>query len=306
MINDKAELLAPAGNFEKLEIAIHYGADAVYLGGKNFSLRNFSENFTFDELYEAVSFAHRNNVKVYVTINAYPRNFEIDEFVLYIEVLKKIKPDALIIADVGVLSLLKETAVDIPIHISTQTNTTNYKSVIFWKSLGISRVNLARELSLKEIREIAEKKIIEIEIFIHGAMCMSYSGRCLLSGFLTKREANRGFCSHPCRWRYYLVEEMRPNEYMPILEDNRGSYILNSKDLCMMEHIPEIIESGINSLKIEGRMKSIHYLASVLNVYRDAIDLYYSDKASYNKKEYWEEELASVSNRGYCLSLIHI
>jgi U32 family peptidase len=299
MLQDKIELLAPAGNFEKLEIAIHYGADAVYLAGKKFSLRSLSQNFDNSELYEAIKFAHKNKVKVYVALNIYPRNSELADITAYLKELNKIKPDALIIADPGVLLLAKDVASDIPLHLSTQANTTNYNSVNFWKKFNVTRVNLARELSFSEIKKISQQCDIEIETFVHGAMCISYSGRCLLSSFMAKRDSNRGFCSHPCRWKYYLVEDLRPKEYMPIYEDDKGTYIFNSKDLCMIEHIPEIIENGINSLKIEGRMKGIHYLATVLNVYRDAIDSYYENKKSYAIKEYWIKELAAINNRGY-------
>jgi len=296
----KIELLAPAGNFEKLEIAIHYGADAVYLGGKDFSLRNFSENFTFDELQKAVDLGRKNNVKIYVACNIYSRNFEQREITYYLQKIGEIGPDAVIVADPGILMEACSIIPHIPVHLSTQANTTNYKTVLFWKNQGVKRVNVARELSLKEIKEIASHKSIEIEAFVHGAMCISYSGRCLLSSFMTNRDSNRGMCSHPCRWKYAVVEELRPGEYMPLYEDSRGSYIFNSKDLCMIEHIPEMIKAGLTSLKIEGRMKGINYIASTVKVYREAIDACYESPADYTVKKEWLKELNTINNRGYC------
>jgi putative protease len=298
--NKKIELLAPAGNFEKLETAIHYGADAVYLANKAFSLRNYSGNFTLDEMSEAVSYAHKNDVKVYTACNIFPRNFEVGAISDYLEKLGKIGPDAVIVADPGILAQARRIIPQIPIHLSTQANTTNFQAALFWESLGVERVNVARELSLEEIGEIAKRCSIEIEAFVHGAMCISYSGRCLMSTFMTKRDSNRGMCSHPCRWKYFAVEELRPGEYLPIFEDDRGSYIFNSKDLCMIEHIPELMESGIASFKIEGRMKGINYLASTVKVYREAIDAYYDDPSKYHTKKEWIEELASINNRDYC------
>ncbi len=299
-MNDKVELLAPAGDPEKLKIAIHYGADAVYLADKDFSLRNFSGNFTIEEIEEAVVFAHTKGVKVYVACNIYSRNEQQKEIDSYLRRLGEINPDAIIIADPGILYEAAEVIPHIPIHLSTQANTTNYKSVFFWEKFKVKRVNMARELSLSEIKEISAKTGIEIEAFVHGAMCISYSGRCLLSAFLAHRDSNMGMCAHPCRWKYFLTEAIRPDESMPFCEDKYGSYIFNSKDLCMIEHIPEMIESGINSLKIEGRMKSIHYLATVVNVYKSAINAYYSDPDNYRAEKYWKEELASVNARGYC------
>jgi len=296
----KVELLAPAGNFEKLEIAIHYGADAVYLGGKDFNLRNFSENFTMEEIQEAVNFARRCNVKVYVACNIYARNCEIKLIRNYFYKLGEIRPDALIVADPGIFLLARGILPQVPIHLSTQANTTNYNSIIFWENLGIKRINVAREMSLKEIKEIASHSSVELEAFVHGAMCISYSGRCLLSSFMANREGNRGLCCHPCRWNYAVVEETRPGRYFPISEDNRGSYIFNSRDLCMIEHVPEMIEAGICSLKIEGRMKGINYVASAVKVYREAIDSYYTNPNSYTVKNSWVEELAEISCRGYC------
>ncbi|MBW2620417.1 MAG: U32 family peptidase, partial [Deltaproteobacteria bacterium] len=275
----KIELLAPAGNFEKLKIAIHYGANAVYLAGKEFSLRNFSENFTVDELQQAVNFARGQAVKIYVACNIYPRNNDQKAIAEYLNILEEIGPDALIVADPGIFSLASKIIPQLPIHLSTQANTTNYKSALFWQQLGVKRINVARELSLNEIREIVKNCAVEIEAFIHGSMCISYSGRCLLSSFMSNRDSNQGLCSQPCRWKYSIVEELRPGQYMPIAEDDQGSYIFNSKDLCMIEHIPAIVESGIVSLKIEGRMRGINYLASTVKVYREAIDAYYKNRA---------------------------
>ena len=296
----KKELLAPAGNFEKLKIAIHYGADAVYLAGKEFSLRNFSENFTVDELQQAVNFARGHGVKVYVACNVYPRNDEQKAIADYLNTLGEISPDAIIVADPGTFMTASKIIPQIPIHISTQANTTNYQNALFWQELGAKRINVARELSLIEIKEIVLRCGLEVESFVHGAMCISYSGRCLLSSFMANRDSNRGMCTHSCRWKYAVVEELRPGQYMPIAEDDRGSYIFNSKDLCMIEHIPEMNASGINSFKIEGRMRGINYLASTVKVYREAIDAYFENPTDYNVKKDWVEELGSISHRSYC------
>ena len=295
----KVELLAPAGNFEKLEIAIHYGADAVYLAGKEFSLRNFSQNFTFDELQHAVRHSQKHNVKVYVACNVYPKTNEQTSIEDYLFSLGEIGIDALIIADPGIFMTASKVIPQIPIHLSTQANTTNLRSVLFWQKLGIKRINLARELSLKELKEIALHCDIEIEAFVHGSMCIAYSGRCLLSSFMANRDSNRGMCTQSCRWKYAVMEELRPGQYMPIAEDDRGSYIFSSKDLCMIEHIPDIIDSGIVSLKIEGRMRSINYLASTVKAYREAIDSYYKNPGDYITQEEWLHELKAVSNRSY-------
>lgn len=296
----KVELLAPAGNFEKLEIAVHYGADAVYLAGKTFSLRRFSDNFTIDELQQAVFFARRQGVKVYVTCNIYPRNHEQKELTDYLHILGDIGPDAVIVADPGTIMLASTTIPHIPLHLSTQANTTNFQSALFWQQLGIKRINAARELSLKEINEIVQHSHLEIEAFVHGSMCISYSGRCLLSSFMANRDSNHGECAHPCRWKYAVVEEFRPGHYLPIEEDHRGSYIFNSKDLCLIEHIPEMVASGVASLKIEGRMKGIHYLASTVKIYREAIDAFLKDPDNYSVKTHWQSELAGLNRRGYC------
>jgi putative protease len=295
----KVELLAPAGNFEKLEIAIHYGANAVYLAGKEFSLRNFSPNFTLDELQRAVKYAKKHHVKVYTACNIYPKNNEQKSIADYLHSLGEIGIDALIVADPGIFMTASKIIPQIPIHLSTQANTTHLKSVLFWQALGVKRVNLARELSLKEIKEIAHHCNLEIESFVHGSMCIAYSGRCLLSSFMANRDSNRGMCAQSCRWKYAVVEEFRPGEYMPIAEDDRGSYMFSSKDLCMIEHIPEIIESGITSLKIEGRMRSINYLASTIKIYREAIDAYYEKKDDYLVSRDWLDGLKAVSNRSY-------
>ena len=262
-MDKKIELLAPAGDLEKLKIAVLYGADAVYLGGTSFGLRAKAKNFDENEMREGILFAHKHNVKVYVTCNIFAHNSDFQGMEEYFKFLREIKADAILVADPGVFSVAKEVVPDMDIHISTQANNTNYKTALFWKKLGASRIVMARELSLDEIKDISLNipNDLEIEAFVHGAMCISYSGRCLLSNYLSGRDANKGACSHPCRWKYALVEQTRPGEYMPIAEDDkRGTYIFNSKDLCMIEHIPELIDSGITSLKIEGRIKTSFYV----------------------------------------------
>ena len=283
-----------------MEIAFHYGADAVYLAGKDFSLRNFSGNFSEQELIDAVRYAEERSRKVYLACNVYSRNEEQKRLESYLETIGRIAPHAIILSDPGILRLVQRILPDIDIHLSTQANTTNLNAVKFWEDQGIKRVNLARELSLSEIGEIAESVTAETEIFIHGAMCISYSGRCLLSSFLSMRDSNRGLCSHPCRWKYSLVEEQRPGEFHPLLEDDRGSYILNSKDLCMIDYIPDIISSGVDSVKIEGRMKGINYVASVVKTYREAIDSYCTDPSGYSTRREWIRELDSLFHRDYC------
>ncbi|MCD6586660.1 MAG: U32 family peptidase [Desulfobacteraceae bacterium] len=296
----KIELLAPAGNFEKLETAIHYGADAVYLAGKDFSLRNFSGNFTIEEMRKAVSYAHGKDVKVYVACNIYPRTHEESAISEFLEKLGEIHPDAVIIADPGILMQAKKIIPHIPIHLSTQSNTTSRQSALFWASQGVTRLNTARELTLEEIKTLALNLPVEIETFVHGAMCISYSGRCLLSSFMARRDSNRGMCAHPCRWKYSVVEELRPGHYMPLYEDDRGSYIFNSRDLCMIDHIPAMIHAGISSLKIEGRMKGLNYLAATVQTYRQAIDLYYMAPDKYLISKDWQKTLAGINQRGYC------
>jgi len=300
MPDKKVELVAPAGSREKLTIAIHYGADAVYLGGKDFSLRSYATNFTLDEIARAVAYAHGLGVKVYVACNIYARNDEQRPIEDYLVRLGQIGPDALIVSDPGILLKAAERVPGLPVHLSTQSNTTNLNSALFWANAGVRRVIAARELSLAEIKTIAGRCPIEIEAFVHGAMCISYSGRCLLSNFLSGRDSNRGMCCHPCRWQYALMEETRPGQYWPITEDKRGTYIFNSKDLCMIEHIPELVESGIAAFKIEGRMKGINYLASAVKVYREAIDTYYENPLTYRVRTLWREELEKINRRGYC------
>lgn len=293
----KVELLAPVGNMEKFKMALHYGADAVFLGGKMFNLRAGSNNLSDEELEYAVNYAHERGKKVYVTLNVIPHNDELDLLPDYVKFLDKIGVDGVIVADLGVFQVVKENS-NLSISVSTQASNTNWRSVKMWKDLGARRVVLARELSLEDIAEIRAKvPDIELEVFIHGAMCMSISGRCLLSNYMTGRDANRGDCAQSCRWKYNLVEETRPGEYMPVFEDERGTYIFNSKDLCTIEFLDKILDLGVDSLKIEGRMKGIYYVANAVKVYRDAIDQYYAGNYKYNPK--WLEELTSVSHRSY-------
>lgn len=302
-MENKIELLAPAGDLERLKVAILYGADAVYLGGNAFGLRAKAKNFTIEEMEKGVTFAHKYGKKVYVTCNIFAHNSDIngEKLVQYLKELERINVDAIIVADAGVFSIAREAIPNMDIHISTQANTTNYQTAKFWQNLGASRVVMAREMSLKEI-ETLHKNVqnIEIEAFVHGAMCMAYSGRCLLSNYLTGRDANRGACAQSCRWKYNVVEETRPNEYFPIEETENGTYIFNSKDLCMIQHIPELINTGVYSLKIEGRVKTSYYVASIVKAYREAIDDYLIDKDLYeNKKEYYLDEVKKASYRGY-------
>lgn len=297
----KIELLAPAGNLEKLKTAIIYGADAVYIGGEAFSLRAMADNFDREKMLEGLEFAHKRGKKVYVTVNIFAHNSDIERMPEYIRGLYEIGVDAIIVSDLGVFSIAREVAPELEVHISTQANNTNYKTAEFFYKLGAKRIVLARELSLDEIKEIRTKAPLEMELeaFVHGAMCMSYSGRCLLSNYMTGRDANRGACAHPCRYKYYLMEEKRPGEYFEISEDERGTYIMNSMDLCMIEHIPDIVESGIMSFKIEGRMKSSYYVATVVKAYREAIDSYLKDKGSYSFNPRWIEELSKASHREF-------
>ncbi|QAT42868.1 peptidase U32 family protein [Aminipila luticellarii] len=297
----KIELLAPAGDLEKLKIAIDYGADAVYFGGEMFSLRAGAGNLTAEEIREGVEYAHERGKKAYLTINIYAHNEDIKPLEEYLNRIKGLNLDAFLVSDPGILLLLKEAIPNAEIHLSTQANMTNFKAAEFWHQQGIKRIVLARELTFKEIRELRSNipDEMEIEAFVQGAMCISYSGRCLLSNFMIERDANRGQCAHPCRWKYSLMEEQRPNEYFPIEEDERGTYILNSRDLCMIDHIPELIDAGIASAKIEGRMKSIFYVATVVSVYRKAIDAYYADPENYSFKEEWLTELKKVSHRQF-------
>ena len=294
----KPELLAPAGNLEKLKIALIYGADAVYIGGKDFSLRAYGDNFTEADLMEAVNFAHARQRKIYVTVNIFAHNDDIDKLVDYLRFLDEIKVDALIISDLGVFNLAKENT-NLDLHVSTQANITNYKTVQVWKKLGASRVVLARELSQLEISEIKQKCDMELEMFVHGAMCISYSGRCYLSHYLTGRDGNKGACTHSCRWKYNLVEEKRPGEYFEVDEDEHGAYVMNSKDLCLLPHLDKIINCGVNSFKIEGRMKSVNYVASTVKVYREAIDSYFADADNFHIRNEWIEELDKIAHRPY-------
>jgi U32 family peptidase len=296
----KVELLAPAGTPEKLEIAVHYGADAVYLAGRDFSLRNFAANFSLAEMQAARQLTRENDVRMYVAVNIYSRNSETRAIADYLTSLRTIEPDGLIVADPAIFMQARKLLPQVPLHLSTQANTTNAGTARFWSDLGAARINAARELTLEEIRQMAAEGGIAVEAFVHGAMCIAYSGRCLLSGYMKQRESNRGMCCQPCRFRYAVVEETRPGRYFPIAEDARGAYLFNSRDLCMIGHLPQMIEAGICALKIEGRMKSIHYLAGVVKVYREAIDAWYSDPESYRVQERWLAELAAISHRGYC------
>lgn len=293
------ELLIPASSLEVLKTAVMFGADAVYIGGEAFGLRAKAKNFSMEEIREGIAFAHAHDVKVYITANILAHNGDLSGVRAYFEELKEIKPDALIISDPGVFMIAREVCPEIDIHISTQANNTNYGTYQFWHQLGARRVVTARELSMAELKEIREKAPadLEMETFIHGAMCISYSGRCLLSNYFTGRDANRGACTHPCRWKYAIVEETRPGEYMPVYENERGTYIFNSKDLCMIEHIPELIDSGIDSFKIEGRMKTALYVATVARTYRKAIDDYLESPELYRKNMDWY--LDQISNCTY-------
>lgn len=295
----KPELLVPASSLEVLRIAVMFGADAVYIGGEAFGLRAKAKNFSMEEMAEGIRFAHEHDVKVYVTANILAHNDDLEGVRAYFEELKKIGPDALIIADPAVFMIAKEVCPEIERHVSTQANNTNYGTYQFWHSLGAKRVVSARELSMAEIKEIREHipNDLEIETFIHGAMCISYSGRCLLSNYFTGRDANQGACTHPCRWKYAVVEEKRPNEYFPVYENDRGTYIFNSKDLCMIEHIPDLVDAGIDSFKIEGRMKTALYVATVARTYRKAIDDFFESSEKYQANMPWY--LDQISNCTY-------
>ncbi len=302
----KPEVLSPAGNLEKLKFAVDFGADAVYLGGKLFNLRAKAGNFTIDEMAEGIDYAHSRGVKVYITLNAFARNSDFKAVEEFVDAVKTLSPDAFIVSDLGVLKTVKERAPEIDVHISTQSNTTNYRAVEVYKSLGASRVVLARELSIPEIREIKERvPDMEVEVFVHGAMCMAYSGRCLLSNYLSHRESNKGACSQSCRWKYYVVEETRPGEFYPIEEDESGTYIFNSKDLCALPVLDELIDAGVDSLKIEGRVKSAYYVAVTTSVYRRAVDLILSDREAFRRElPHLLEELEKVSHRPYTLGFL--
>ncbi len=296
------ELLIPASSLEVLKVAVMYGADAVYIGGEAFGLRAKAKNFSLEDMKEGVEFAHKRGVKVYVTANILAHNYDLEGARQYFRELKEIKPDALIISDPGMFTIAKEEVPEIEIHISTQANNTNYMTYKFWWEQGAKRVVSARELSLNEIRQIRDNipQEMEIESFMHGAMCISYSGRCLLSSFMAGRDANRGACTHPCRWKYAVVEESRPGEYMPVYENERGTYIFNSKDLCMIEHIPEMLGAGIDSFKIEGRMKTALYVATVARTYRLAIDEFLKDPKLYEERiPFYKSEISKCTYRQY-------
>lgn len=301
----KPELLIPASSLEVLKTAVVFGADAVYIGGEAFGLRAKAKNFSPEEMAEGIAFAHANNVKVYVTANILAHNYDLEAARKYFEELRDMKPDtadALIISDPGMFTIAKEAWPEAEVHISTQANNTNYMTYLFWWKQGAKRVVSARELSLNELKDIREHipDEMEIESFIHGAMCISYSGRCLLSNYFTGRDANRGACTHPCRWKYAVVEEKRPGEYLPVYENERGTYIFNSKDLCMIEHIPELVEAGIDSLKIEGRMKTALYVATVARTYRKAIDDYFESEEKYRANMDWyKSEIAKCTYRQF-------
>ncbi len=298
----RPELLCPAKGIDELKTAVKYGADAVYIGGEAFSLRAKAKNFTKEEMAEGIRFAHDRGVKVYVTANILAHNDDIKDARRYLEETKELEPDAFIISDPGIFMIAREVCPDTELHVSTQANNTNYRTFCFWSDLGASRVVAGRELSLSEIKEIRRMipEELEIECFVHGAMCISYSGRCLLSNYLTGRDANQGECSHPCRWKYVLEEETRPGEYFPVFENDRGTFIMNSKDLCMIEHIPELVDAGIDSFKIEGRMKNALYVACVSRTYRAAIDDYMESPDKYRERlEWYKEEIGKCTTRTF-------
>jgi U32 family peptidase len=295
----RPEILAPAGDLEKLKMAIIYGADAVYLAGHAFGLRAFAGNFSPEEMRQGVEFARSHGARVYVTVNIFAHNEDFAELPSYLEFLAELGVDAIIAADPGVVDVALRYTPNLAVHLSTQANTTNYVSADFWFRQGVKRIVLARELSQHEIKEIREQVEGELEIFVHGAMCMSYSGRCLLSNYLTGRDANRGECAQPCRWGYSLVEEKRPGQYFPIEEDEHGTYVFNSFDLSLLEHIPQVVDLGVNSLKIEGRMKSINYVTAVVKAYRLALDAYFDNPDSYRVDPAWLADIAKVSHREY-------
>ena len=298
---NKIELLAPAGDLEKLKIAVEYGADAVYFGGEMFSLRAGAGNLTIPEIEEGVEYAHSKGAKCHMAMNIFAHNEDIEPLRRYLESIRHIPIDAFIVSDPGVITVLKDVIPDADLHISTQANMTNYVTANFWYNMGVKRLVLARELTLGEIREIRQRipEDMDLESFVHGAMCISYSGRCLLSNYMIDRDANRGMCAHPCRWKYKLVEEKRPGEYYPVEEDNRGTYIMNSKDLCMLEHLPDLIDAGVSSFKIEGRMKSVFYVATVVSAYRKAIDSYMADPENYSFDYSWYNEMLKASHREF-------
>lgn len=293
------ELLAPAGNFEKMQAAIHYGANAVYLGGKKFSLRAHATNFSDEEIAQAVAYAHERGVQVYTTLNIFAHNDDLADLPAYLGALQEAKVDGLIISDPGILAVARRVVPRLPIHLSTQANVTNLESVRFWAGQGVKRLNLARELSLAEITQIRQATEAELEIFVHGALCISYSGRCLLSLYLTGRDANQGNCAHPCRYHYRLEEEKRPGQFFPVEEDSRGTYIFNAKDLCLLNRLPELIRAGADSLKLEGRMKSVYYVGAITRLYRAALDFWKVQGLEAVLPETFGEELLKIGSRGY-------
>jgi putative protease len=294
------ELLAPAGDLEKLKMAFIYGADAVYLAGERFGLRAGAGNFTSGQMKEGIEYAHRRGKKVYVTINIIPHNDDFTGMADYIKEITELRADAVIVSDPGILSLVREISPDMPVHISTQANVINYMSARFWQQQGVSRIVAAREMSLSELSFMHQMlPDMELEAFVHGAMCISYSGRCLLSNYMCGRDANRGDCAHPCRWKYHLTEETRPGEYFPVEEDKSGTFIFNSRDLCMIEYIPQLAKAGIYSLKIEGRMKSVFYVATIVRAYRNALDRWRENPGGYGTESRWIEEVSKVSHRGF-------
>ena len=301
-MRNKPEVLAPANSLEVLKTAVEYGADAVYIGGEMYGLRAKAKNFSAEDMKKGIAYAHERGKKVYVTANITAHNRDLEGVRAYFHELKEIRPDALIISDPGVFTIAKEVCPEIDIHISTQSNNVNYMTFRFWKEQGATRVVTARELSLEEIGDIRKNILddFEIETFVHGAMCISYSGRCLLSHYFTGRDANLGACTHPCRWKYYIMEEKRPGEFLPVEENERGTYIFNSKDLCMIEHIPELVNAGIDSFKIEGRMKTALYVAVVSRTYRQAIDDYFEDPQKYiDNIPYYKKEIAKCTYRQF-------
>jgi putative protease len=295
----KPELLAPAGNMEKLKCAIRYGADAVYLGGTDFGLRNMSGNFSIEEMLPAIELCHLHSVRCYLTVNSYVPDHALSRLEDYLEKLAPLPFDAYIISDPGVLRMVRRISPYREVHLSTQANTINRETALFWEEQGVSCINLAREMTLEDIRSAVSAVSIPCEVFVHGALCIAYSGRCLLSSALTGRSANLGECTQPCRWKYSLVEETRPNQQLPIEEDSNGTFIFNSRDLCLLEYLPDLIRAGVGALKIEGRMKGIHYLASTLRVYRTALDQFCENPERYNPEPAWMEELETLSHRGY-------
>ncbi len=297
---NQIELLAPAGDLEKMKFALIYGADAVYIGGQIFGLRAAARNFTVEEMREGIEFAHNLSKKVYLVLNIIPHNEDLIELETYIETIKTLEFDAIILSDPGTLMYVKEHLPNMEIHLSTQANNTNYMSAKFWQSQGVARVILAREMSMEDIKTTVQNvPDMDFEAFVHGAMCISYSGRCLLSNYMVGKDANRGDCKHACRWEYVLMEKKRPDKYYPVIEDDTGTYFFNAKDLCMIEHIPELIDSGLSSLKIEGRMKSLYYVASVVGAYRRAIDMYIKDPDNYEYDPEWLVEIKKVSHRDF-------